>query len=254
MSSQHLRRVLQITLYVLLYSIVCLMVLFLGSLLRITLPYQIVLVVLILLTLPFAMAVNHYRNRQTASKAANRPAKSGKSASVSAPVRVYDELTRGAEEVVQWLRSTKLAASKSGDAIYKLPWFLVAGSAKSGKTSLLLSAELDFQALPSQRQTDLNLIRPTPDLVWRVTNSTINIDTAGRYQSEDADGDECSSLIETVKKHRRERPLDGFVVAVDAARVFTCKDTEVEQKAKILRARLDEVIQRTQVRFPVYLV
>lgn len=254
MSSQHLSRALQIILYVLLYSIVCLMVLFLGALIGITLPYRIVLVVLILLTLPFAMAVNHYRNRQAASKAATRPAKSGKSASVSAPVRVYDELTRGAEEVVQWLRSTKLAASKSGDPIYKLPWFLVAGSAKSGKTSLLLSADLDFQALPSQRQTDLNLIRPTPDAVWRVTDSTINIDTAGRYQNEGADGDEWSSLIETVKKHRRERPLDGFVVAVDAARVFTCKDTEVEQQAKILRARLDEVIQRTQVRFPVYLV
>jgi type VI secretion system protein ImpL len=255
---EQLRHALHITLYVSLYSIACLMVFFLGPLIGITLPYQIVLVVLILLTWPFAIALNHYRNRRVSQKTAtaqnSRPAKSDKEAGINAPVRVYEELTRGAEEAVQWLRSTKLAANRSGDAIYKLPWFLVAGSAKSGKTSLLLSAGLDFQALPSQRQTDLNLIRPTPDAVWRVTNSTINIDTAGRYQHEGTDGDEWSSLVETVKKHRRERPLDGFVVAVDAARVFTCKDAEIEQQAKILRARLDEVILRTQVRFPVYLV
>jgi type VI secretion system protein ImpL len=257
-SKEQLRRTLHITLYVLLYSVACLLVLFLGAFIGISMPYQLVLVLLILLTLPFAMAVNYYRNRRMAQKTStaqnSRSAKGSNRAGINAPVRVYDELTRGAEEVVQWLRSTKLAADRSGDAIYKLPWFLVAGSAKSGKTSLLLSAGLDFQALPSQRQTDLNLIRPTPDAVWRVTNSTINIDTAGRYQSEGADSDEWSSLVETIKKHRRERPLDGFVVAVDAARVFTCKDTEIEQQAKILRARLDEVIGRTQVRFPVYLV
>jgi type VI secretion system protein ImpL len=250
---EQLKQAMHITLYVSLYSIACAMVFFLGPLIGITLPYQIVLVLLILLTWPFAIAVNHSRNRRAPQKTPGGKA-AGKRPNSGAPLRAYDELTRGAEEAVQWLRGSRLATSKSGDAIYKLPWFLFAGSPNSGKTSLLLSAGLDFQALPSQRQTDLNLIRPTPDAVWRVTNSTINIDTAGRYQSEGADGDEWAALVETVKKHRRERPLDGFVVAVDAARLFVCKDTEIEQQAKILRARLDEVIQRTELRFPVYLV
>src|SRR6185503_2027368 len=92
------------------------------------------------------------------------------------------------------------------------------------------------------------------DSVWRVTDSAINIDTAGRYQSEGADGEEWSSLLETIKKHRRNRPIDGLVIGVDAARVLNCNDTEIEQQAKILRARLDEAIGRTQARFPVYLV
>jgi type VI secretion system protein ImpL len=169
-------------------------------------------------------------------------------------VRGNDELTRGAEEAVQWLNSTKLAAAKSSEVVYKLPWFVIAGPSSGGKTSLLLSSGLDFQALPSQRRAELNLIRPTRDCVWRVTDSAINIDTSGRYQAEGADGEEWSSLLEAIKKHRRDRPIDGLVIAVDAARALNWSDAEIEQQAKILRARLDEAIARTQARFPVYLV
>jgi len=249
-----IRHALNITMYVSLYTVACLLIFFLGSWVGIALPYQIALVALILLTWPFAIAINHYRKKKERQKSGNAAAKSSRSDGLTAPVRSSDELTRGAEEVVQWLDSTKLAAAKTSDAIYKLPWFVIAGPSSSGKTSLLLSSRLDFQALPSQRRADLNLIRPTRDCVWRVTDSAINIDTAGRYQSEGPDGEEWSSLLETIKKHRRNRPIDGLVISVDAARVLNCNDAEIEQQAKILRARLDEAIGRTQARFPVYLV
>ena len=253
-----IKHALNITMYVSLYSVACLLIFFLGSWVGIALPYQVALVALILLTWPFAIAINHYRKKKEQQKsgiaAAPRAAKSSRPEAGRPPVRSNDEQTRGADEVVQWLNSTKLAAAKSSEAIYKLPWFVIAGPSSSGKTSLLLSSGLDFQALPSQRRADLNLIRPTRDCVWRVTDSAINIDTSGRYQAEGPDGEEWSSLLETIKKHRRNRPIDGLVISVDAARVLNCNDTEIEQQAKILRARLDEAIGRTQARFPVYLV
>lgn len=251
---EQIKHALNITMYVSLYSVACLLIFFLGSWVGIALPYQVVLVALILLTWPFAIAINHYRRKKERQKPGSPAAKGSSPAAGRAPVRDNDELTRGAEEVVQWLNSTKLAAAKSSEAIYKLPWFVIAGPSSSGKTSLLLSSGLDFQSLPSQRRADLNLIRPTRDSVWRVTDSAINIDTAGRYQSEGADGEEWSSLLETIKKHRRNRPIDGLVISVDAARVLNSGDAEIEQQAKILRARLDEAVGRTQARFPVYLV
>lgn len=255
-----LKYALNITMYVSLYSIACLLILFLGSWTGLDLPYQIALIALILMTWPFAILVNRYRRKKEEREAdpktgdaKSQNQKPGR-AGLNGPVRAYDELTRGAEEAVQWLRGTKLGAEKSGDPIYKLPWFMIAGPSKSGKTSLLLSSGLDFQALPSQRRAELNLIRPTSDTVWRVTDVTINIDTAGRYQSEGSDGDEWLALIEMLKKYRRSRPVDGFVMAVDGSRLLKCSDAEIEQQAKILRARLDEAVQRAQARFPVYLV
>ena len=56
-----LKYALNITMYVSLYSIACLLILFLGSWAGLDLPYQIALVALILLTWPFAVVVNRYR-------------------------------------------------------------------------------------------------------------------------------------------------------------------------------------------------
>lgn len=253
-----LKSALHITLYISLYSIAGLIVYWAGSLIGLSFPLQMILIALILLTWPFAIAINYFRKKREQKKApppidAAQSIKQNRG-SRAAPTRNYDELTRGAEEAVQWLRSTKLASAKPGDAVYHLPWFLVAGSTRSGKTSLLLSAGLDFQALPSQRRADQNLIRPTRDCEWRVTDWSVNIDTAGRYQTEGPDGEEWSALVETLKKYRKNRPLDGFLITVDASRIFTLNDADIEQNAKTLRARLDEVIQRAQTRFPVYLV
>ncbi|MCI0485337.1 MAG: type VI secretion system membrane subunit TssM [Blastocatellia bacterium] len=117
-----------------------------------------------------------------------------------------------------------------------------------------ISAGLDFHTLPSQRQSDQNLIRPTRDCRWQVTDRAVLLDTAGRYQVEGPDRDEWSALIETMKKYRKARPLDGMLIVASAARVHGSGEAEIEQQAKVLRARLDEVIERTRIRFPVYLV
>src|SRR5262249_47573478 len=200
-----LRHALHITFYVSLYSIACLLVLFLGSWAGLAVPYQLVLMALILLTWPAAIAINRYRKKkETAEDGASHQSAKTAVQSSFASVRLYDELTRGAEEVVRWLRGTKLA-DKSADPVYKLPWFLMSGPPQSGKTAMLLSSALDFQSLPSQRRAELNIIRPTRDCEWRVTDSSINIDSAGRYQSEGPDGEEWSALIETLKRVRRGR-------------------------------------------------
>ncbi|HKP86584.1 MAG TPA: hypothetical protein VJZ26_10830, partial [Blastocatellia bacterium] len=140
-----IKHALHISMYVSLYSIACFLVFLLGESVGLDFPLQIALVALILLTWPFAIAISRYREKRGQGDAAGpRAAKVSKQAGgrpgFAAPVRAYDELTRSAEEAVQWLRGTKLAAEKSGDAIYKLPWFLIAGPARSGKTSMLLSS------------------------------------------------------------------------------------------------------------------
>src|SRR5215813_1690123 len=243
-----------------LYGIASLAVLYLGPSIGLGLTEQIVIIVLILLTWPFAILISHFvrkrreRRERTESERGGPISSRGDSRGVASPVGTYEELTRTTEETVRWLRNTKLGSGRSGDVIYRLPWFLMAGPPDSGKTSLLLSAGLDFHALPSQRRADENMVRPTQGLEFRVTDWAVLLDTSGRYQTEGQDADEWSALIETVKKYRKTRPVDGFVAAVSASRVLGSSESEIEQEAKVLRARLDEVMSRTQVRFPVYLV
>jgi type VI secretion system protein ImpL len=262
MSAQvsQIKSILGISALVSFYGIASLAVVFLGPSIGIPFVWEIVIIALLLLTLPFAILIAYFskrraRKREAAEAAAlnaggdQPPVKTG-----AAPKRVYEELTRGAEEVVQWLRSTRLGGAKSSEALYALPWYLVAGPPASGKTSLVLSSGLDFHALPSQRRAEMKIVRPTHHCEWRVTDSAVLVDTAGRYQGDGPSRDEWIALTETLKKHRNVRALDGVVVAVNAARVLQSNETELEQQAKTLRARLDEMTKLVRARFPVYLV
>src|SRR5262249_32386802 len=81
------------------------------------------------------------------------------------------------------------------------------------------------------------------------------IDTAGRYQTEGANRDEWLGLVETLRKYRKRRPLDGMVVTISAGNLLAMQTAaEVRQQAQVLRARLNELMSGTGVQFPVYLV
>ena len=259
---EQLKSVLGISALVSLYGIASLAVWFVGSSFDIGAAWLIIIIVLLLLTWPFVILINYFRKRRAARRGAaqlqapesGQPVqqKSGKTA--AAPSSVFEELSRGAEEAMQWLRGTRLGGAKSRQAVYALPWFVVAGPPGSGKTSLVLSSGLDFHALPSQRRTELNIVRPTRHCEWRMTGSAVLLDTSGRYQNDGPAREEWIAFTETIKKYRDTRPLDSLVIAIDAERVLRSGDAEIEQQAKMLRARLDEMMQRVRARFPVYLV
>lgn len=254
-----LKSALLIAALVALYAVAAVCVWFFVPALGVGAAGRVVLVTLILLTWPLAVLFKHYRTSRAAKGGGAAPAGkdrngSRRPAQLPPPAGTYEELTGGAEEVAQWLRGSELGGGRGADAVYALPWFVIAGPPASGKTSLLLSSGLDFHALPGQRAADQNLVRPTRGCDWRVTDAAIFLDTAGRYQSEGRDRDEWAALLETLKQQRKARPLDGFVIAVNAVAVLGMSDAQIEQQAKVLRARLDEAAQRTQTRFPVYLV
>ncbi|HSK74193.1 MAG TPA: type VI secretion system membrane subunit TssM, partial [Pyrinomonadaceae bacterium] len=220
---------------------------------------------LVLLTLPLALVTGYVakrRGKKAEKKAEAEKAKAGESTGdkpaekLAAPAGNYEDLTKGAEETIQFLKSSNLGENnKNGkDVVYSLPWYLVMGAPKSGKSSLVLGSNLHFQTLPSQRQSEQKFIRPTRSVDWRVTSDAVFLDTAGRYQTEGVDADEWAALLETIKKHRGNRPLDGLILTVDTERLLQADEREVEEKAKVLRARLDDARQRLKVRFPVYLI
>lgn len=228
--------------------------------------YQIVTIALILLTLPFALIIMFVASRRSKRRArkeeeaakqaaenAGATPEAGTPAAPAAPVGTYGNLTSSTEETVKFLKTSNLGTS-GRDAVYSLPWYLVAGSPKAGKSSLVLSSNLNFQTLPSQRQSEQKFIRPTGSIDWRVTSDAVFVDTAGRYQTEGVDSEEWASLLETIKKYRNNRPLDGFLLVVNTETILKSDERQAEELAKVLRARLDETLQRLKVRFPVYVV
>lgn len=238
------------------YGVVAMVVWVAGTKMNYPVNSRIVIIALILLTLPIALILGYVATRRKAKKAETKKAETeGKAEQKDADAKPQklaaptgnDDLTKSVEEVAQFLKSSNLD-------VYSLPWYLVMGTPKAGKSSLVLGSNLNFQNLPSQRQSEQKFIRPTRTVDWRVTSEAVFVDTAGRYQTEGVDGEEWSSLLETIKKYRGNRPLDGMILSVSAERILHTDEKEIEEQAKVLRARIDEAVQRTKVRFPIYLV
>jgi len=230
------------------------------------------LIVLALLVWPLALLID-----RVIKKGGQPSAPITTEASPSAPRKTnqsFPDLEQASALAIGWLRE-KLSGKESsgakassgkgwfgaklsgdGDALYQRPWFVIAGPRNSGKTSLLLSAGLNFHALQGQIRTEQNLLRPTTACEWRITDNLVLLDTAGRYQDErfQRDHDEWLGFIDLIKRHRRRRPLDGMLLVVNAAEVVNAERQTIEQQANILRDRLDELILQTRSRFPVYLV
>ncbi len=242
------------------YGIVGLLVWLVGDQYGYGWTERIIIILLVLITLPIALVIGYFatrrskkKERQAEAKAEEKTPETEPAKSAAVPTGNNDDLTKGAEETVQFLKSSNLGGNGK-EAVYSLPWYLVMGTPKSGKSSLVLGSSLDFQNLPSQRQSELKFIRPTRSVDWRVTSEAVFLDTAGRFQTEGVDGEEWNSLLETIKKHRPNRPLDGVLMTVSAERILHSDEREIEEQAKILRTRLDEASQRLKTRFPVYLV
>jgi len=232
---------------------------------------KVIIIGLIVFTMPFVMLFGYMISRRgkkkkeaaAAAAAASAPPPAADAAAngdaapapakLTAPAGSYNDINSGVEEVVQFLRSSSMGGG-SKEAVYSLPWYIVAGPPKTGKSSLVISSDLNFQNLPSQRQSELRLIRPTTSVDWRVTSDAVFVDTAGRYQTEGPDSDEWASLLETIRKARPNRPLDGLILTANAKEILASDERQIEEKAKVLRSRIDEAMQRLKVRFPVYLV
>jgi type VI secretion system protein ImpL len=249
------------------YGVVGLLTWFGGEKLGLPVNTRIMVIVVVLLTLPFAMLIGYVATRRSknkeeeAKKDAEKKAKEktstegeGQTAKPAAPTGNYQDLPSGAEEVVKFLQTSNLAGTNGKEALYALPWYIVAGAPKTGKSSLVLGSNLNFQTLPSQRQSEQKMIRPTRNIDWRVTSDAVFVDTAGRYQTEGADEDEWNSLLETIKKYRANRPIDGMLLVADTEKILNSDERQIEEMAKVMRTRLDEAMQRLKVRFPVYLV
>ena len=247
------------------YGIAGLIVWVLGDKFGLGVNLRIVVIGMVLLTMPIALLIGYAVSRRGKKKAAKAKAAAEETQSEeSAPdstqsnkksksVGTNEDISKGAEEVIKFLKESNLG-SGGKESAYSLPWYLVVGTPTSGKSALVLGSGLNFQNLPSQRQSEQNFVRPTRQVDWRVTSDAVFIDTAGRYQSDNGSGDEWAAVIETIKKHRQKRPIDGLLLAVNTERILQASARQIDEQAKIIRERLDEATKLLKTKFPVYLV
>lgn len=155
------------------------------------------------------------------------------------------------DEALQTLKSSKLAHG-SGGALYTLPWYVIIGPPGAGKSTAIRQSGLQFPLLGSKGS--IRGIGGTRNCDWWLTNEAVLLDTAGRYATEDDDRDEWHAFLDMLRRARPKRPLNGLIVAVSIAELAMASDHDLSRLAERIRERLDEVMQKLEVRLPVYTV
>ena len=159
------------------------------------------------------------------------------------------DLQRRLDEAMTGLRQSGIGKS----ALATLPWYIIIGPPGSGKSTALTASGLEFPKVG----TGLNGIQGvggTRNCEWWFTNEGILLDTAGRYTSVEDDREEWVGFLDMIKGARSRTPINGVIVAISVADLATANEEELNGHAKNVRARLDELCQRLETVFPVYLL
>src|SRR5690606_10955770 len=88
---------------------------------------------------------------------------------------------------------------------------------------------------------------------WFFSDRAILLDTAGRYMTEPEDEREWHAFLDTLKKHRPDRPVNGVIVGIALPELSEASLEEVEWHADMIRSRIEELIRLLGLRFPIYL-
>lgn len=147
---------------------------------------------------------------------------------------------------------------RGGQSLYDLPWYVIIGPPGSGKTTALINSGLEFPLSDRFGKEALRGVGGTRDCDWWFTNEAVLLDTAGRYVTQDshaaADSAAWSGFLDLLKRHRRQRPLNGVLVAMSLSDLIVCSEREREAHVRAIRRRIAEVRKQLGIELPVYMV
>lgn len=159
-----------------------------------------------------------------------------------------EALSKKFDESLEALKKTKGGKS----ALFTLPWYIIIGPPGSGKTTALQESGLNFPAI--QGGAKVRGIGGTRNCDWWFTEDGILLDTAGRYTTVAEDQEEWFAFLDMIRTSRKDKPINGAIVAIAIDDLFRSSSSELDQIAKDVRNRLDELAARLQGVFPVYLM
>ncbi|AGF79243.1 hypothetical protein UWK_02707 [Desulfocapsa sulfexigens DSM 10523] len=156
------------------------------------------------------------------------------------------------QEAIEILKSSHL--SKQGNPLYVLPWYMVIGESRSGKSTAIKSADL---SAPFAETSKIGGVAGTRNCDWWFFEQAVILDTAGRYTiplEEGRDKDEWQKFLSLLVKYRRKEPLNGLVVTIAADKLLQADDDRIAEDGRNIRQRIDELMRVLGKVFPVYVL
>jgi type VI secretion system protein ImpL len=169
-----------------------------------------------------------------------------------------NELGERMRSAMAVLRKANPGWKMSGQYLYQLPWYMFVGAPGSGKTTALTHSGLQFPLREAMGSGAIGGVGGTRHCDWWFTDEAVLLDTAGRYTTQDSytevDKAAWGGFLDLLKKHRRQRPVNGVIVALSVSDLLQQTEAQRQAQALAIRARINELYERLGLRFPVYVI
>jgi len=212
--------------------ILIILIFFLGSIFSIHWLIRIGILVFILL---FFIIIVLYKKMKNAQKAGQiEQSMSDESStdmqSLSPDKRAeIEQFKKQLEAAISSLKNSKLGRGKIGrSALYKLPWYMIIGPPAAGKTTAIQNSGLEFPF----GKDGIRGVGGTRNCDWFFSTEGIFLDTAGRYVSQLEDRAEWIAFLETLRKNRRRKPINGVIVALNIDEIINSSNEQLYEHAK----------------------
>lgn len=231
-----------------------------GTYFGLPLPWIMVIVLTIFAAYAFVQLMLRMRTARAGVQLERSIEEQGKrQAQAARPGRESEiaELHQRLLEAISALRTSRVGKAKGPGALYVLPWYMIIGPPASGKTTLLENSGLNFPYLdPTRNRPSVRGVGGTRNCDWWFADEAVLIDTAGRYvlPVEADDATEWLGFLDLLRKHRGRKPINGLVVGISISDLLQGSEEEAVEHARRIRGRIDELIQRLGITFPVYLL
>ncbi|GHV42092.1 hypothetical protein AGMMS49546_19620 [Spirochaetia bacterium] len=140
---------------------------------------------------------------------------------------------------------------------YDLPWYILLGEPRSGKSSLLSSSELEL--IPSAEEgvnASSDGKDSLPVRMWMGAKGIV-CDISGHVFFDrwlDGSSAEWNYIIQQLYRRRRRRPLDGIILTIPADALLADDDVLAQKKAILMATELSQLFHTLGMYLPVQVV
>ncbi|MEH3148774.1 MAG: type VI secretion system membrane subunit TssM [Methylobacterium frigidaeris] len=175
---------------------------------------------------------------------------------VAAETPVSDEygrqsqmLDRAMQRLMLMLRQMRGTGWRDRSYAYALPWYLVAGPAGAGKTSLIQASGLRFGG--ADRRS--NVVAAGPAYTLSLSDRAVFVDSGGALGSQ-LDRRIWRHFLGLLKRIRRQQPANGVILTLSLPEFRAAAHGQAVTMGGDIRQQLGEMVARLGVRLPVYVV
>lgn len=157
-------------------------------------------------------------------------------------------------DAVKFLKEKLTKSRANFRAFHQMPWYLIIGPENSGKSRLMAKSQLNFLETDKFVQLTPSRANTSGNINWWFTPSAALLDVPGNFleKTDTLTPSRAAwlELLRQLKRLRPKRPVHGVVLAIDVQTLAQ----PIENTAKLLRERLQELAHRLNQSFPVYII